>query len=147
MSDHIYNQDFGFLPSKAARLADVLHDYNPYISLVFIPPRERSESDVFPYGLLDSSPWREPYIIRHLTEQELEQPAEVLAWLFEGDLSKHRTVDIMAKQKIRADAEKLMNMKAEEDAAAERQELAAALMVGGRDRKHYYRHNGTTFGG
>lgn len=147
MSDHIYSDDFGFLPSKAARLAEVLHDYNPYISLVFVPPRDRTESDVFPYALLDSSPWREPYIIRHLTERELEDPAEVLAWLFEGDLSKHSSVSIMQRNKLKADAERLMAMKREEDEAAERQELAAALMVGGRDRKHYYRHNGTTFGG
>lgn len=145
MSDHVYTPDYGFLPSKAARLADVLHDYNPYISLGFIPPRERGEADVFPYCLIDSSPAHEPYVIRHITEQEMEDPASVLAWLFEGDLSKHRSVDILEKQRLKADAIRLMDLQRREDEAAERRELAASLLQGGRDKKHFFRHAGTTF--
>lgn len=145
MSAHVYDQDFGFLPSQAARLADVLHDYNPYISLVFIPPRERSEADVFPYALLDRSPAHAPYIIKHLTERELEDPASVLAWLFEGDLSKHSQVDIMARQKLKQDAEKLLKIQEQEDARQERLELSTALLSGGVNNKHYFRHSGKTF--
>lgn len=145
MSEHFYDPDFGFLPSEVARLQEILKDYNPFLSVVFIPPRERSETDVFPYGLLDSSPWHEPHIVKHLTEQEMERPAEILAWLFEGDLSKHRVVDVMARQKLRADAEQLLKHKEQEDARQERMELSVALLAGGADHKHYYRHNGKTF--
>lgn len=142
----IYSHEYGgFLPSKAARLQEILQDYNPYISLVFIPPKERSAEDTHPYALLDSSPWRAPYIIRHITETEIEDPAKILAWLFEGDLSKHSAVSIMQRQQIAEQAAQLVDLKRQEDARLERQDLAAALLVGGRDHKNYYRHNGKTF--
>lgn len=142
----IYSHEHGgFLSSKAARLQEILQDYNPYISLVFIPPKNRSAEDTHPYALLDSSPWRAPYIIRHITEVEIEDPAKILAWLFEGDLSKHSHVSIMAKQKIAEEAAKLVDLKRQEDDRLERQDLAASLLVGGRDHKNYYRHNGKVF--
>lgn len=142
----IYSHEFGgFLSSKAARLQEILQDYNPYISLVFIPPKDRSADDVHPFALLDSSPWREPYIIRHITEAEVEDPAKILAWLFEGDLSKHSVVSVMAKQRLAEEAAKLVDLKRQEDDRLERMELAAALATGGRDKKNYYRHNGKTF--
>ena len=41
-----YSQEYGeFLSSKAARLAEVLHDYNPYLELVFIPSSKRDDTD------------------------------------------------------------------------------------------------------
>ena len=141
-----YSTEFGaFLPSKAARLQEILQDYNPYISLVFIPPSQRSEEDTHPFALLDSSPWRAPYIIRHITEAEVERPEVILAWLFEGDLAKHSAVSLMAKQRIAAEAARLVDLKRQEDDRLARQELAAALVTGGRDKKHYYKHNGKTF--
>lgn len=141
-----YSSEFGtFLPGKAARLQEILQDYNPYISLVFIPPSARSVEDTHPYALQDSSPWRAPYIIKRLTEQEVEDPARILAWLFEGDLSKHSEVSVLARQKIAEEAAKLVDLKRQEDVRAERQELSAALLVGGRDKKNYFRHNGKVF--
>lgn len=144
-SSPVYTPEYGFLPAPAARLADVLHDYNPYIQLVFIPPRDRSETDVYPYALQDTSPWRPPNIIKHLTEREVEDPASVLAWLFEGDLSKHSLVDIMDRVKLKEQAERLVKIQEEEDRRQERIELSAALIQGGIDKKHFYRHNGKTF--
>lgn len=141
-----YSTEFGaFLPSKAARLQEILQDYNPYISLVFIPPSQRTDTDTHPFAMLDSSPWREPYIIRHISEDEIERPETLLAWLFEGDLAKHSVVSIMQRQRIAEDAAKLLDLKRQEDDRLERQELAAALVSGGRDKKHFFKHNGKTF--
>lgn len=145
MSEHFYDPEFGFLPSKVARLQEILHDYNPFLSVVFIPPRERTETDVFPYGILDSSPAHASYLVKHLTEQEMERPEEVLAWLFEGDLSKHRSIDVQDRLRLKQDAERLLKIKEQEDARQERLELSTALISGGVDGKHYYRHNGKTF--
>lgn len=140
-----YSQEYGFLPAKAARLQEILHDYNPYLELVFIPPKSRTESDTHPFGILDRSPWRPEYIIRHFTEVEIEEPAKILAWLFEGDLSKHSVVDVMARAKLQEEAAKLVDLKRQEEAAQERQEIAAALVSGGTYKKFYYKHNGKTF--
>lgn len=140
-----YDETYGFLPAKASRLQEILHDYNPYISLVFIPPNERTDEDRFPFALLDTSPAHSPYIIRHISEREMEEPESVLAWLFEGDLSKHSVVDVMKKQELKQQAANLLEYKRQEDERQERIDLAAALAVGGRDKKHFYKHNGKTF--
>jgi len=141
-----YSQEHGeFLSSKAARLAEVLKDYNPYLELCFIPSSKRDETDTRPFAIRDNSPWRGGYIVRHITEAELERPQEILAWLFEGDLSKHGVSEVMAKQQAKEAAEKLLNLKREQDIAAERQELTAAIVQGGRDKKSSFRHNGKVF--
>lgn len=145
-----YSQEFGeFLSSKAARLAEVLRDYNPYLELCFIPSSKRDDTDTRPFAIRDNSPWRlvggEGYIVRHLTEAEVDRPNEVLQWLFEGDLSKHGVSEIVARAQAKEAAEKLVGLKREQDIAAERQELAAALVTGGRDKKNFYRHGGKIF--
>jgi hypothetical protein len=141
-----YSPEFGtFLPGKARRLAEVLHDYNPYLSLVFIPPAARNEFDTHPYGILDSSPWKGEQIIRHIAERELDDPNKILQWLFEGDLSKHGVSELMAREQAKKFADDLLREKRNAEIAEERQELAAALVSGGRDKKHAYRHNGKIF--
>lgn len=139
-----------FLSSKAARLQEVLRDYNPYLELVFIPSSKRDDTDTKPFAIRDNSPWRlgaggQGHIIRHIEERELERPQEILAWLFEGDLSKRGIEEIVARHQAREAAEKLFNLKRDQDIAAERQELAAAILSGGRDHKHEFRHNGKIF--
>ena len=53
----LYSSEFGeFLPSKAARLAEVLHDYNPYLELVFVPSSQRDDTDTHPFAIRDNSP-------------------------------------------------------------------------------------------
>lgn len=142
----VYSQEFGeFLPSKAARLAEILHDYNPYLSLVFIPSNQRDETDTHPFAILDSSPWRPQNIVKHITEREMEDPQAVLRWLFEGDLSKHGLSDIMARAKAAEFAEGLLREKREAEIAEERQDLAAALVSGGRNKLNEFRHNGKIF--
>lgn len=147
----VYSKEHGeFLPSKAARLAEILRDYNPYLELRFIPSSKRDDTDTHPFAIWDSSPWRsrggEGYPVRHLTEREMEDPQEILRWLFEGDLSKHGVNEVMARQQAREMSEKILRAKREAEIAEERQELSAAIMVGGRDRKHYFKHNGKVFG-
>lgn len=141
-----YSQEHGeFLSSKAARLQEVLQDYNPYLELVFVPRSKRDDTDTHPFAIRDNSPWRGGYIVRHITEAEMERPDQILAWLFEGDLSKHGVSDLMARQKAREAAEQLLNLKREQDLAAERQELAAEILKGGRNKLNSYRHGGKIF--
>lgn len=146
-----YSQEHGeFLSSKAARLAEVLHDYNPYLELCFIPSSKRDDTDTHPFAIRDNSPWRlgpggQGYIVRHISEREIDDPQSILEWLFEGDLSKHGISDIMAREKSREAARELLKLKREQDIAAERQELAAALISGGRDKLNYFRHGGKVF--
>lgn len=141
-----YSSEFGeFLSSKASRLQEVLHDYNPYLELVFIPSSRRDATDTHPFAIRDNSPWKRGDIIRHISERELDDPGAILAWLFEGDLSKHSLSTIIDKQELKRKADELLRVKRDIEISEERQELAAALLSGGKDHKHFYRHNGQTF--
>ena len=140
-----YSSEHGeFLSSNASRLQEILQDYNPYIELVFIPTALRDGQEA-PFALRDTSPWHAPYIIRHMSAAEVERPGEILAWLFKSDLSKHSALDILTKDRLEREAEELVKRKRDHDVALERQELAAALVTGGRDKKNVYRHNGKVF--
>lgn len=141
-----YSAEHGeFLSSKAARLQEVLQDYNPYLELVFVPANNRDATDTHPFAIRDNSPWRAGYIVRHITEAEMENPQAILAWLFEGDLSKHGVSELMARHQAKEAADRLLNLKREQDIAEERQELAAEIMKGGRNRLSEFRHNGKIF--
>jgi len=145
-----YSKEHGeFLPSKAAHLAEVLRDYNPYLELRFIPSAQRDDTDTHPFAIWDNSPWRsrggEGYPVRHLTEREMDDPQAILKWLFEGDLSKRGLSEIQARVKAEQFAADILREKRNAEIAAERQELAAAIMSGGRDHKHEFRHNGKIF--
>lgn len=141
-----YSQEYGeFLSSKAARLAEVLHDYNPYLELVFVPRSKRDDTDTHPFAIRDNSPWRGGYIVRHITEREVDNPNAILEWLFEGDMSKHGVSEVMARVKAKEAAENLMKLKREQDIAEERQDLAQALISGGRNKLNTFRHEGKLF--
>lgn len=146
MDKLIYNtEQQAFISSKHQHMAEILHDYNPYYTLSWIPPTARSAEDTKPFAIVDSSPWREPYVMRYLSEKEMENPEKVLAWIFEGDLSKHSPGDVLRKMELQDLTRKLMDNKKEEEEALDRQEKLAFLASGGRDRKHYIRDGDKTF--
>lgn len=116
-----------FISARHQRLAEILHDYNPHFSVVWVPPKNRDETTQFPFAIVDSSPGIKPYIMRYLTEEQTQNPAEILTWVFEGDLSKHRAVDIMARMELRAKAEQLLDLKKREDQEMEERDKLAFI--------------------
>lgn len=133
-----------FLNEDHRRMAEVLADYNPYFSLVWIPPKDRTAEDIKPYAILDSSPNIKPYVMRYLSEEEMKNPSAILSWIFEGDLNRNRPGDVLAKIEAEELARKLMDTKREHDILAAQEDLTAFMVSGGRDKKHYIRHNGET---
>lgn len=139
-----------FLPSKAARLAEVIQDYNPYFELAYIPASARLPGEVHPFAIIDKSPQGlatshgQGQVIKHITEREIDDPAAILAWLFEGDINRHGAQKVFDGIRLKIQAQEVLDAKRDIELAEERQELIAALATGGRDKKHYYRHNGKT---
>jgi hypothetical protein len=141
----VWDSDSGaFISAKMQRMAEVLSDYNSNFSLVWIPPKNRDATDVKPYAILDSTPGIPQYIMRYLSEVEMSDPAAVLAWIFDGDLSKHRPVDIITRIENRENAERLLELRKEVDAAEDRQSHVAFYASGGRDGLNYIREHGKT---
>lgn len=141
-----WDSDSGaFINEKMRHMAVVLQDYNPYFSLVWIPPKDRDATDVKPYAILDSTPGpNPPYVMRYLSEVDMSNPTAVLAWIFDGDLSKHRPSDVLTRIQNRETAEKLMQLKKEEDELEDIIDHGAFLASGGRNKLNYIRENGRT---
>lgn len=111
-----------FISADHQRLAEVLNDYNRHFSLAWIPPKDRDATDTRPFAIIDSSPGRPPYAMRHLSEDEMKRPNEILAWIFEGDLSKHRPVDVFEKMELRNKAAELLALSSQSDLLAEEED-------------------------
>lgn len=132
-----------FLNSDHQRLAEILKDYNPYMSLVWIPTKNRDDTDTKPYAILSEIPGKPRHIVRYLSEMEMRNPAEVLAWVFEGDVTRHRPEDIISRIESRERAQKLMDLKKQQEDAEARMDFVAFAAS---DRSpNYMRHAGKIF--
>lgn len=138
-SAQVWNPERGeFISDEHARLAEILHDYQPgRYSLVYIPMAERTtEADrAKPFAILENSQGGST-IVRYLTEAEMRDPAGIIAWVYAGDLVKHRPNDVIAQIEAREAAEKLMAYKREESELEDRIDYGAFLVSGGREKKH-----------
>lgn len=142
-SSQVYNSDLGEFVSEAhSHLAQVLNDYKPTLSLVYIPKKDRTADDTKPWAILDSPANMAPHIIRYLTDAEMAKPAEVLAWIFEGDLDKHRPDDVFARMEAKRAAQELMDLKKQEEELADHMELIDFAV---RTNKNTWKHNGRTY--
>lgn len=142
----VWDSDSGaFLTNNHRILAEILHDYNPHFSLIWIPPKDRDATDTKPFAILDSSPGLAPYVMRYLSEPEVNRPDEILAWIFDGDLSRNRPVDVIRRMENRDNARELMRLKKEEEERQDRIEMGAFLFSGGRNKLNRIRHEGKVF--
>jgi hypothetical protein len=142
-SSQVWNSDLGeFVSDAHVHLAQVLNDYKPTFSLVYIPKADRDADDTKPWAILDSPANMPAHIIRYLSDQEMQRPAEVLAWIFEGDLDKHRPDDVFARMELKRQAEELMNLKKQEEELADHYEL---IEFAARTNKNTWKHNGRTY--
>src|SRR5690606_19247099 len=135
-----------FIDAKHRRLAEILHDYDDTLSLEFIPSMDRSEDDTKPF-LIRQTPrdGLAPYIVKYLSAREMDDPAAVLEWIWEGDFKKHRPDEVFNRLEVRRIAQELLKEKQEADDREARVDLMANLAAGGRDGRHWYRHAGKTF--
>lgn len=142
-SSQVWNSDLGeFVSDAHVHLAQVLNDYKPTFSLVYIPKADRDADDTKPWAILDSPANMPPHIIRYLSDQEMQRPAEVLAWIFEGDLDKHRPDDVFARMELKRQAEELMNLKKQEEELADHMDL---IEFAAKTNKNTWKHNGRTY--
>lgn len=142
-SSQVYNSDLGeFISEAHAHLAQVLNDYKPTLSLVYIPKKDRSADDTKPWAILDSPANLPPHIIRYMSDAEMQNPAEILAWIFEGDLDKHRPDDVFARMEAKRAAQELMDLKRQEEELADHMDLIDFAV---KTNKNTWKHNGRTY--
>lgn len=122
-TDHIYDSAVGhFISQKHRRIAEIINEYEPSLSLAWIPPDDRTEDERFPFAVVQSRPGQEDYIVMLLREDELDE--RVLARLWTIDASKN---DPMARLNALEAARKAIEYKEELERREEMHDRAKSI--------------------
>ena len=137
---HYDTESGSFVSDKHMRVAEILHDYNPELSLMWIPPASRSAEDTKPYVVVHTQKDGSQYPVFYLSEDELDH--RVLARIFAADMKNHRPDDVLVELDAMEAAKEMMQAKEHEDELAEQREFALSLL---RTPLHTYRHKGKVY--
>lgn len=126
MIDHAtYSEEAGcFVSSKLQRLAEILQDYDPYLSLRWIPPNARSTEDSLPYCVVHDAPGMKPYVVKYFGE--LDEPEDILAGIFAGD---NNNGDALKRLEAKNAAAEAFRLKDQLDAQMESADMTHFLMT------------------
>jgi len=107
----VLTEEGHFVSEKWLRLSEILQDFNPDITLNWIPPQHRTDVDRSkPYAIVHSPRNQPPYVI--MFAGETDNPQEVLARIWSGDTSRQ---NVMANVAAMDAAEKAFKLKQEID--------------------------------
>lgn len=134
-----------FISQQHMDIATIIHDYNPYFSLVYVPENSRDASDTKPFAILDSTPGNPPYIMRYLSELEMRDPKEIITWIFMGDQKHHSRASIIQRMEAEEAADRALKLSREQEEIDDQIDLITQVAIGGRDGKHFFRHDGQTY--
>lgn len=137
---HIYDSETGyFVSQKHQDIAEIIHDWNPQVHLVWIPPDKRTEKEdrEFPFAVIHHQNDGQQYVIFKIRENELDE--RVLARLWASDNSKNNILSEIEAQEAARNAVKLKRQMEEMEEA---KELAASIAKSPLSR---YKHNGITY--
>lgn len=144
----VWNSELGeFISESHRRVAEIIHDYKPTYSLVYIPKADRvtPEEVAKPWAILEEVPGKPQYIVRYLSETEMNDPTAVVAWLFAGDLDRQNPASVLRRIEAEENARQLLALKAREDELEDILEFGAFVHSGGRNKLHDFKHNGQTY--
>jgi hypothetical protein len=138
-SAQVYDSTLGeFVSDDHVRLARVINDYKPTLSLAYIPRKDRDASDTKPWAIVERDERFGEHVIRYLSDDEMKRPNEILAWIFAGDQDKHDKREIIARLDLEATAEEALRMQRDLDEREDHIEKLTFMGSGGRDHKHYF---------
>lgn len=116
-------------------LAEVIHDYDPWLQLMYIPADKRTRDDKKPYMVLDTRN-NKPV----LYASELDTPTDILERIFLGDNVK--SGDVLKRIEAREAAEKVLKAKQWMEQLEEMGDVAKFFV---KSEQNVIRHNGKKF--
>jgi hypothetical protein len=125
-----------FASREHQRVAEILHDYDPSLSLVFVPADQRDGCDDFPYAVLCTQDGRAPYIVRRVRAEDMNE--KLLSWIFYNDQTHG---DPVASIDAAQEAIKLKRTMDLEDAKQAQYDFAKSVLRG----KNWFRHDGRVY--
>lgn len=135
-----YDPELGeFISDVHVHLAAVIHDYKPTLSLVYVPKKDQTGFEK-PWAIIERDPRFGEHIIRYLSAEDMKNPSAVLAWLFNGDQDKNDPKSILQRIENEATAQKLLELKRQQEELDDMAEHMQFYLTGGRNRLHSIRH-------
>ena len=146
-----FDSTLGFVTDEQERAQEILHDYNPNLVILKIPPalQETQLEKDKPFRIVCIDP-RGDYYVEGLGQCHIvmdvrtdEMDHRVIAKIFERDVSKHNPNDMLAKLQAEQNAKMLFEQhkKAEEMEALH--DFHKSIL---KSPLHSYRHNGKVYG-
>lgn len=123
-----------WVSAEFQRIAQVIHDFDPDLSLAWIPPEMRQANEVQAFAIICAPVGREQYIVRLLGEEELNE--NLIAWLFTHNSNNVNVLDAVEAKDA---ARKALEMQRELDEREEMLDIAKSML---KSPLHTYRHNG-----
>lgn len=135
---YVATPDGHFVSSAHTRIAEIIQDYEPTLSLVWIPIDQRSEEDRGrEFAVVHSPDGQRPYTVFHCSAEEVDH--RLLARLFQGDTAKKNVLGWLDSIE---EAKAIIKAKQEADLAEERQEIVRSII---KSPKSVYKHNGVKY--
>lgn len=133
-SAYLYDAETGsYISQEHQRIAELIHEYNPLLSLVWIPYSKRTAQDTKPFAIVHEH----GYTVMYLSESEMDH--RVLERLYMGDTTKH---DVLGRLEASERAQMALQRKRAQDQMDEARELTAAII---KSPLSVYRHNGVEY--
>jgi hypothetical protein len=127
-----------FMSDEHRRVAEIVHDYNPELKVVFVPAEKRQFNDDQPFALVHTpSGGMAPYVVRRLAVNELN--AGLIAWIFKNDQARTNVGSILDTM---WEAEQALKLKKEMASREQANEMANAIIG---SPLNTYRHDGVTY--
>lgn len=112
-----------YISQKMNRIQEIIQDYDPDLRLAWIPPKERTVFDKFPFVLIHSPVGKPEYIAMTLKESEVNE--SLIARLF---LHDNRNVSVLERLEAEEAAHKALRLKEELDRREMRQEIVSTII-------------------
>lgn len=127
-----------FVSQEHSRVAELIKEYSAELDLVWIPPDKRDFDEQFPFAILHSPGNREPYIVRKVREEDMNE--NLIAWCWMNDGSKNNR-ELNSWLEAQEYAQKVWNSKILEEVKAEKRDFVTSVLNG----KNYFRHQGRVY--
>jgi len=127
-----------FVSQEHRRVAELVAEYDPSLSLVWIPPEKRDHDEQFPFAVLHSPEGQKPYIVRKVQMQDMNET--LIAGLWMNDQARNKR-DLPSWLEAQEFAQKEMKRKRSEEQLAEFSDFATSVLRG----KNWYKHDGKVY--
>jgi hypothetical protein len=144
----VWSSELGeFISQSHIILAGMLDDYSHgRFSLAYLPAAAQGAFGQHkPFQIQERREDGKLVPIRDLTFQEVDDPGEVMAWVAFGDIRRRGVNTVFEELEFKRITNAAIAERKQEEERADRREMMEMLASGGRDHKHFFRHNGTTF--